>query len=110
MLKSLSNLPDSSEPSHFVLAAEKDLADACRSASQQHSNVTVHSSSACISGTYQLELMTNSLSNWYRALCLDENDPSWSGNYVGFEPSAAGGNDSHRKISGLELNGAETCL
>ena len=29
----------------------------------------IHASSACISGTYQLELMTNSLSNWYRALC-----------------------------------------
>ena len=69
VLQALSNLPDTSEPSHFVLAAEKDLADACRSAGQQGANVTVHASSACISGTYQLERMTNSLSNWYRALC-----------------------------------------
>ena len=72
------DLPITEKPSHFVLTAKDILPDICPKPSmvQQHNDEY-----SCHGTGHNIDHISAAMSNWQRALCASENDPSWGGEF-----------------------------
>lgn len=68
------SLPKTQGPSHFVLTAHKELPEVFPT-----ENPSDDGGYSCKGGKHALEDMTNSMYNWHRALCAEEDDAAWNG-------------------------------
>jgi len=70
-------LPETSKPSHFVLTAHEVLADLCPDGAAVNPDEEYH----CRGSGHDVSVMAGAMHNWQRALCAQENDPEWQGEY-----------------------------
>jgi hypothetical protein len=71
VLQALKDAPQTSNPSHFVLSAEKALRDACSDKKDDKPSQT----------SYELDSLAGSVQNWYHALTAPASDASWKGQF-----------------------------
>jgi len=99
VLKALADAPPTSNPSYFVLSADKALRNACSDKSDKASRPE-----------YKLDSLAGSVQNWYHALTAPSSDPSWKGQYdPAYQPQQVALTAGLMFITACDLNGAMSC-